>query len=414
MVPEGQKAIQQALLGESEGGDFLDHIFFSEHPLSIESLVKLGLGSIERFLQFIEEGVWAGKLFMETVCKGEKFVWYQNMWDPQHFFLQPFAKWLLPQIPGIPGYVWKGQFPNEKARVDNKESIIASYNIKPEMCPGPTKNMKIVSMITPFPFNLIMDEMREIPQYKPGTFLATFYLSLGDKVDDWPLLMIYALEQQYKTTASRDKGDDEAGTIVEVAQDTPELSTLVAALEAAGLVETLQGEGPFTVFAPTNDAFDALPEGVLEDLLKPENKDTLTEILTYHVVSGAVKASDLEDGQDVETVQGEDVQVTVRDDEGKSKHPRRTIMVNQATVVLEDVMASNGVVHVIDAVLLPPSGVDTDDDTDDDTTDDDTTDDDTMDDDAGDDAGDDMAEVLEDIDEALRAVSGGDLGDVEL
>ncbi len=134
--------------------------------------------------------------------------------------------------------------------------------------------------------------------------------------------------------------------IVETAQATPDLTTLVDALLAAELVETLQGDGPFTVFAPTNDAFAALPPAELERLLKPANRDELANILTYHVVDGDVKSSDLSDGQMVETLQGGEVEVTIDGDK---------VMVGDAEVVQPDIETSNGTVHVIDAVLLPSS-----------------------------------------------------------
>lgn len=137
--------------------------------------------------------------------------------------------------------------------------------------------------------------------------------------------------------------------IVATAMATSDLSTLVTAVKAADLVETLQGEGPFTVLAPTNAAFDALPAGTLDDLLKPENKEKLAGILKYHVVSGKVMSSDLSDGQVVTTVQGENLTVSIMD--GKVYFMDATggkAMVSQA-----DVKAKNGVVHVIDAVLLP-------------------------------------------------------------
>jgi uncharacterized surface protein with fasciclin (FAS1) repeats len=136
----------------------------------------------------------------------------------------------------------------------------------------------------------------------------------------------------------------EPGTIVEVASSNPDFETLVAAVTAAGLAETLSGEGPFTVFAPTDEAFDALPEGVLDALLLPENKDALTSILTYHVVSGEVMAADVTAG-DVPTVEGSDITITT--DGG--------VKVNEANVTATDVDASNGVIHVIDAVLVPPT-----------------------------------------------------------
>ncbi|MEM1135597.1 MAG: fasciclin domain-containing protein [Bacteroidota bacterium] len=133
--------------------------------------------------------------------------------------------------------------------------------------------------------------------------------------------------------------------IVELASGAENLSTLVAAVKAAGLVETLSGKGPFTVFAPTNDAFAALPEGTLESLLKPENKDKLVSILTYHVVGAKVMSTDLTDGQKAATVQGE--KITVDLSSGAK--------INNASVTTADVKASNGVVHIIDKVILPPS-----------------------------------------------------------
>ena len=134
------------------------------------------------------------------------------------------------------------------------------------------------------------------------------------------------------------------GDIVAVASGNPDFSTLVAALSAAGLVETLQGEGPFTVFAPTDAAFAALPEGLLEKLLLPENIAVLTAILTDHVVPGMVMSTDVTAG-DVATVEGSTIAITT--DMG--------VMVNGANVVAVDVAASNGVIHVIDAVIVPPT-----------------------------------------------------------
>jgi uncharacterized surface protein with fasciclin (FAS1) repeats len=137
---------------------------------------------------------------------------------------------------------------------------------------------------------------------------------------------------------------DAVGDIVETAINAGSFGTLVAAVEAADLVETLQGPGPFTVLAPTDDAFAALPDGLVDCLLLPENQEVLASILTYHVISGAVMSGDLADG-DVPTVQGEDVTVDLTDG----------VMFNNATVVQADVTASNGVIHAIDAVIVPPS-----------------------------------------------------------
>lgn len=140
-------------------------------------------------------------------------------------------------------------------------------------------------------------------------------------------------------------GISQSQDIVGLAVGNENLSTLVAAVKAAGLVETLQGSGPFTVFAPTNEAFAALPAGTLESLLKPENKAKLVSILTYHVIGAKVMSSDLSNGQKAKTVEGEDVKVSIGS-EG--------VMINDAKVVAADVSASNGVVHVIDKVILPP------------------------------------------------------------
>ena len=133
--------------------------------------------------------------------------------------------------------------------------------------------------------------------------------------------------------------------IVELAAGTESLSTLVTAVKAAGLVETLSGDGPFTVFAPTNEAFEALPAGTLESLLKPENKAKLVAVLTYHVVSGKVKSTDLKDGMEAATVQGEKIEADLS----------YGVKINDAKVTAADVMATNGVVHIIDKVILPPS-----------------------------------------------------------
>jgi uncharacterized surface protein with fasciclin (FAS1) repeats len=133
-------------------------------------------------------------------------------------------------------------------------------------------------------------------------------------------------------------------TVVDIAIGSPDHTTLVAAVTAAGLVETLKGAGPFTVFAPTNAAFAALPAGTVDGLLKPEQKDALTKILTYHVVSGSVKAADLKDGQKVKTLQGQELTVSIKDG---------VVKINGATVTAADLTGSNGVVHVIDGVLMP-------------------------------------------------------------
>ncbi len=151
------------------------------------------------------------------------------------------------------------------------------------------------------------------------------------------------------TTTEREDGSaaGSQGNIVAVAQETPDLSTLVEAVVAAELVETLEEPGPYTVFAPTNAAFDALGEETLNTLLEPANKAELAEILTYHVVPGELTASELSNGQMLKTVQGDNLDVKIDGEE---------VTVNGAEVVTPDVEASNGVVHVIDEVLTPPEG----------------------------------------------------------
>ena len=143
-------------------------------------------------------------------------------------------------------------------------------------------------------------------------------------------------------TDAEEKGSSD---IVDLAVSTEFLSTLVAAVKAGDLVETLKGEGPYTVFAPTNDAFSALPEGTLESLLLPENKDKLVAILSYHVIPGKVKSGDLSDGMKAKTVQGSEIKVGISDS---------GVKINDASVTSADIEASNGVVHVIDKVILPP------------------------------------------------------------
>ncbi|MBB6326271.1 putative surface protein with fasciclin (FAS1) repeats [Algoriphagus iocasae] len=133
--------------------------------------------------------------------------------------------------------------------------------------------------------------------------------------------------------------------IVDLAISQDFLTTLVAAVKAGDLVDVLKGDGPFTVFAPTNDAFAKLPAGTVENLLKPENKAQLVKILTYHVVPGKVMSSDLKNGQMAKTVEGSEIKVTLKD--GKA-------MINNATVTAADIEADNGVVHVIDTVIMPP------------------------------------------------------------
>ena len=161
-------------------------------------------------------------------------------------------------------------------------------------------------------------------------------------------MLKYALVALIAATASFSATDVKAETagktIVEIAAGSEDFSTLVAAVKAAGLVDVLSSKGPFTVFAPTNEAFAKLPEGTVESLLKPENKEKLIAVLKYHVVPGKVMAKDVVKVDSAKTAQGSSVTVTV---EGK------TVKVDNATVVKTDIEASNGVIHVIDTVIIP-------------------------------------------------------------
>jgi uncharacterized surface protein with fasciclin (FAS1) repeats len=147
----------------------------------------------------------------------------------------------------------------------------------------------------------------------------------------------------FSTAAVPALADGHQADIVDTAVKAGSFTTLVAAVQAAGLVDTLKSEGPFTVFAPTDEAFAKLPKGTVGNLLQPENKDQLIAILTYHVVPGKVMSTDLSDGMTATTVQGGDV--TIGTTGG--------VTVNGANVVAADVVATNGVIHVIDSVILP-------------------------------------------------------------
>ncbi len=151
----------------------------------------------------------------------------------------------------------------------------------------------------------------------------------------------------YSKEGKADKADKtKPATVVEAVAGKEKFSTLLAAVKAAGLAETLASDGPFTVFAPTNDAFAKLPAGTVEDLLKPENKEKLKGILTYHVVAGKVTSEEVVKLSSAKTVNGAEIQIKVVD--GK-------VMINGATVTKADYEVGNGVIHVIDAVILPPA-----------------------------------------------------------
>ena len=157
-------------------------------------------------------------------------------------------------------------------------------------------------------------------------------------------ILVLTISLLFLSTAALMAGSHAKKDIVDTAVGAGSFNTLVAAVKAADLVDTLKGEGPFTVFAPTDDAFAKLPEGTLDDLLKPENKDKLKSILTYHVVSGKVMAKDVATMKMAETVNGQSFMVNMEGD---------NVMVDTAKVVKTDIECSNGVIHVIDSVILP-------------------------------------------------------------
>lgn len=155
-----------------------------------------------------------------------------------------------------------------------------------------------------------------------------------------------ASEDEMTTGDEMAAEESSAADIVDTAAAAGQFQTLLAAVEAAGFVDTLRGEGPYTVFAPTDDAFAALPEGTVDNLLLPENRDQLVAVLTYHVVAGAVTSDEVVNLDSAETVQGASVEIQT-DDTG--------VRIGEATVVQADIEAANGIIHVIDRVLLPPS-----------------------------------------------------------
>ena len=162
-----------------------------------------------------------------------------------------------------------------------------------------------------------------------------------------PTVLLGSILQVASTPAwAQSYSMDSKPDIVETAIEAGSFQTLVAAVKAAGLVEVLQGDCPFTVFAPTDEAFAKLPEGTVEELLKPENKEKLVAVLTYHVVAGKVMAKDVAGIKSAETVQGQSLKVSIKDG---------TPMVDNAKIVATDIEASNGVIHVIDTVVLPQS-----------------------------------------------------------
>jgi uncharacterized surface protein with fasciclin (FAS1) repeats len=181
------------------------------------------------------------------------------------------------------------------------------------------------------------------PSYRFKLLATTISLASASFLSGAPALAESCPSSAARPIAmSQVKAEAKQKTVVDIAASAGSFNTLTAALKAAGLVEVLEGKGPFTVFAPTDEAFATLPEGTVEKLLKPENKDKLVKILTYHVVPGAVMSADLKAGE-LATVEGSPVTIQL----GES------VTVNDARVVKADIKASNGVIHVIDKVILP-------------------------------------------------------------
>ena len=170
---------------------------------------------------------------------------------------------------------------------------------------------------------------------------VTFLLSLAAVVGLMAFATSFAQDSKLK---EKEKAAKDVKDIVDTAVAAGDFKMLASALKAADLIETLKGKGPFTVLCPTDEAFAKLPKGTLEDLLKPENKKKLANILTYHVVAKHVMAADVAKLKEAKTVQGSEVKISVK--EGKVK-------VNDANITKADIMCKNGVIHVIDAVMLP-------------------------------------------------------------
>jgi len=170
------------------------------------------------------------------------------------------------------------------------------------------------------------------------------HMTMKRKLDMFGLTSAFAAALLLATTAIAGNYGSKKDDIVDTAVANGNFTTLAAALEAGGLVDTLKADGPYTVFAPTDEAFAKLPEGTVEMLLLPENKDQLVAVLTYHVVPGKVSAAEVVNLSSASTANGSDVAISVRDD---------VVFINESRVVMTDIYASNGVIHVVDTVILP-------------------------------------------------------------
>lgn len=164
------------------------------------------------------------------------------------------------------------------------------------------------------------------------------------KITSLLLTLLVAVTMVFTTTSFANKQDEKC--IIKIAQEDGRFTTLLAALDAAGLIDTLKGEGPFTVFAPTDEAFKKLPAGTVESLLKPENKDTLKDILLYHVAKGKLPAKDVValNGKELDMANGKKAKIEVKNGE---------VFIDGAKVIIADIAARNGIIHVIDTVIIP-------------------------------------------------------------
>ena len=176
------------------------------------------------------------------------------------------------------------------------------------------------------------------------TFSLLIFVACGNNADQKGMGMTDSLQTGQTIQPGAQMMMDEGKSVVGIASSTDSLSVFVQAVNAAGLADTLNSAGPYTIFIPTNEAFNALPEGKLDELMKPENKEKLASILKYHVVSGTIMTGNLQDGQTVPSIAGSDLEITTSDS---------TVMINGATILKTGMEASNGVIYVIDEVLMP-------------------------------------------------------------
>jgi uncharacterized surface protein with fasciclin (FAS1) repeats len=273
------------------------------------------------------------------------------------FVFQLQQRWLwVPAFAGTTSGIIK---PSQIAHVCCRKKFQTRENLFPETTPNTSRNS--AQRRRSHPNNrpasllpLIAGDIRR-SRNQPGDVSMSKRISLLSAVAFGALALtatiVAPVSAQEKTVMVGGAAMFPSKNIIQNAVNSKDHTTLVAAVKAAGLVDTLEGKGPFTVFAPTNAAFGKLPAGTVDTLVKPENKATLTKILTYHVVPGRLEASDLTDGKKLKTAEGEEL--TVKKADGK-------VMIVDAkggtsTVTISNVHQSNGVIHVVDTVLMPAS-----------------------------------------------------------